>query len=276
MGRRKALNFLQKLQIDFCLFCLFCLFFLINFLHVASLYFIFLFWFFKKNWILGNNQNWVITFSSKNQAWWERKTTEKKGKKSDGGCSCKVLFSLFGVVKILSFMMIQPPSPALNILLQFNPSFSTFQFSPWSKKNPLNQSRELGLNPSRGRILCLHVRYSNRNLWSRSRSEIKSFVRTESSSNLVGQKGSPILIQKLTMPSVPIWLRAWNKNKSHKICDENRVFFSADSGQYPSRDRILYLYVRYSNGNILSFWYWNQAIQKPKIIYTSRNTTFMK
>jgi len=47
----------------------------------------------------------------------------KKGKKSDGGCSCKVSFSLFGVEKILSFMMIQPPSPAFNILLQFNPSF---------------------------------------------------------------------------------------------------------------------------------------------------------
>jgi hypothetical protein len=29
------------------------------------------------------------------------KTAEKKGKKSAGGCSCKVLFSLFGVVKIL-------------------------------------------------------------------------------------------------------------------------------------------------------------------------------
>jgi hypothetical protein len=94
------------------------------------------------------------------------------------------------VVKILSFMMIQPPSPALNILLQFNPSFSTFQFSPWSKKNPSNQSRELGLNPSRGKILCLHVRYSNR--------------------------------------------------------------------------------------NILSFWYRNQAIQKPKFIYASRTTTLMK
>jgi len=41
----------------------------------------------------------------------------KKGKKSDGGCSCKVSFSLFDVEKILSFMMIQPPSPAFNILL---------------------------------------------------------------------------------------------------------------------------------------------------------------
>jgi len=50
------------------------------------------------------------------------KTAEKKGKKSAGGCSCKVLFSLFGVVKILSFMMIQPPSPAFDVLLQFNPS----------------------------------------------------------------------------------------------------------------------------------------------------------
>jgi hypothetical protein len=43
----------------------------------------------------------------------------KKGKKSDGGCSCKVSFSLFGVEKIQSFMMIQPPSPAFNIILQF-------------------------------------------------------------------------------------------------------------------------------------------------------------
>jgi hypothetical protein len=34
--------------------------------------------------------------------------SEKKGKKSDGGCSCKVSFSLFGVEKILSFMMIHP------------------------------------------------------------------------------------------------------------------------------------------------------------------------
>jgi hypothetical protein len=48
---------------------------------------------------------------------------EKERKKSDGGCGCKVVFSLFGVVKILPFMMIQPPSPAFNILLQFNPSF---------------------------------------------------------------------------------------------------------------------------------------------------------
>jgi hypothetical protein len=53
----------------------------------------------------------------------QQEFAEKKGKKSDGGCNCKVLFSLFGVVKILSFMMIQPPSPAFNILLQFNPSF---------------------------------------------------------------------------------------------------------------------------------------------------------
>jgi hypothetical protein len=35
-------------------------------------------------------------------------------------------------------------------------------------------------------------------LWWRSRSEIKSFYRTESSSNLVGRKRSPGLTQKLT------------------------------------------------------------------------------
>ena len=55
-----------------------------------------------------------------------RNLQRKKGKKSDGRCSCKVLFSLFVVVKILSFMMIQPPFPAFNILLQFNPSFQHF------------------------------------------------------------------------------------------------------------------------------------------------------
>jgi hypothetical protein len=46
-------------------------------------------------------------------------------------------------------------------------------------------------------------------------------------------------------------------------------------GLNPSRNRILYFHIRYSNGNILSFWYWNQAIQKPKFIYVSRTTTLM-
>jgi len=48
---------------------------------------------------------------------------EKKERNQMGKGACKVLFSLFGVVKILSFMMIQPPFPAFNIILQFNPSF---------------------------------------------------------------------------------------------------------------------------------------------------------
>jgi hypothetical protein len=74
----------------------------------------------------------------------QQEFSEKKEKKSDGGCSCKVLFSLFGVVKILSFMMIQPPSLAFNILLQFNPSFYHFSIQSLVKKNPSNQSRELG------------------------------------------------------------------------------------------------------------------------------------
>jgi hypothetical protein len=33
---------------------------------------------------------------------------------------------------------------------------------------------------------------------------------------------------------------------------------------------------RYSNENILSFWYQSQAIQKPKFIYAYRTTTFMR
>jgi hypothetical protein len=34
-------------------------------------------------------------------------------------------------------------------------------------------------------------------------------------------------------------------------------FLVQNSGQDPSRDKILCFHVRYSNGNILSFWYWN-------------------
>jgi len=53
-------------------------------------------------------------------------------------------------------------------------------------------------------------------------------------------------------------------------------FLVEKSGQDPSRDRILYFHVRYSNGNILSFWYRNQVIQNPEFIYASRTTTLMK
>jgi len=43
-----------------------------------------------------------------------------------------------------------------------------------------------------------------------------------------------------------------------------------------SRPGIPAFNTRYSNGNILSFWYWNWAIQKPKFIYVSRTTTLMR
>jgi hypothetical protein len=43
-----------------------------------------------------------------------------------------------------------------------------------------------------------------------------------------------------------------------------------------SRSRINCFLIRYSYGNILSFWYQNQKIQKPKFIYTYRSTTFLK
>jgi len=49
----------------------------------------------------------------------------------------------------------------------------------------------------------------------------------------------------------------------------------ANSGWNPSHGRILYFHARYSNMNILSLWYRNQAIQKPKFIYTYRISTFM-
>jgi len=109
------------------------------------------------------------------------KQQRKKGKKSDEGCSCKVLFSLFGVVKILSFMMIQPP---------------LFSFQCPSSIQSLNLAHfDSVLGPKK------ILRISPRELGQ------KSFLRS----------GIP----------------AFN--------------------------------TRYSNGNILSFWYWNQAIQKAQI-----------
>jgi hypothetical protein len=89
------------------------------------------------------------------------------------------------------------------------------------------------------------------------------------------QKGYPDLIQKLTMLSIPIWLRVWHKNKSTKFMTKIESLVR-NSGQDPSRGRNLCFHVRYSNGNILSFWYRNQAIQKLKFIYASRTTTLMK
>jgi hypothetical protein len=65
------------------------------------------------------------------------------------------------------------------------------------------------------------------------------------------------------------------KNKSTKFVTEIE-FLAQNSGQDPSHGRILCLHVRYSNGNILSFWYRNQAIQKPKFIYAYRTTILMK
>jgi len=121
----------------------------------------------------------------------QQEFAEKKGKKSDGGCSCKVVFFLFGVVKIPSFMMIQPSSPAFNVFFSIQSLNLALFDSILGPKNPLNQSRELGQKP-------------------------------------FSQQGIP----------------TFN--------------------------------TRYLNGNILSFWYWNQAIQKSKFIYVSRTTTLMK
>jgi hypothetical protein len=48
------------------------------------------------------------------------------------------------------------------------------------------------------------------------------------------------------------------------------------SNRDPYRGRNSCFHTRYLNENILSFWYRNQAIQKPKFIYASRTTTLMK
>ena len=113
-------------------------------------------------------------------------------------------------------------------------------------------------------------------LWWKTRSQIKSFYRIESSSNLVGQKGSPGLNSK-TDEYRESWYD-WEYELRTKITKTRPKieFFCTDSGQYPSRGRILCLHIRYSNENILSLWYRNQVIQKLKFIYASRNTTLME
>jgi len=67
---------------------------------------------------------------------------------------------------------------------------------------------------------------------------------------------------------------------SWRIQSEKKSFWRTElqtnSGWNSSHGRILCFHTRYSNGNNLSFWYLNQAIQKPKFIYAFRNTNFMK
>jgi len=55
-----------------------------------------------------------------------------------------------------------------------------------------------------------------------------------------------------------------------------RTKLQINSGWNLSPGRILCFHTRYSNRNILSFWYRNQVIQKLKSIYAFRNTNLMK
>jgi hypothetical protein len=50
----------------------------------------------------------------------------------------------------------------------------------------------------------------------------------------------------------------------------------AKLGRNSPCSQILYFNTIYSNEHILSLEHWKHGIQKPKIIYTSRTTTFMK
>jgi hypothetical protein len=92
--------------------------------------------------------------------------SEKKERNQMEGAAAKSHFPYSVWKTILSFMMIQPPLQLSISFFNSIPHFNNFRFSPWSKKNPSNQPRELGLYPSRGRIFCPHVRYSNGNILS--------------------------------------------------------------------------------------------------------------
>ena len=75
----------------------------------------------------------------------------------------------------------------------------------------------------------------------------------------------------------------WSKKGFKLACNWSSIFkhlaivsLQTRAKKNPSRGRNLCFHTRYSNRNILSFWYQNQAIQKPKFIYASRTTTLMK
>jgi hypothetical protein len=68
----------------------------------------------------------------------------------------------------------------------------------------------------------------------------------------------------------------WKKFWSYLNLESDLQTRAANSGQNHFLSRILYFHTNNSNGNILSFWYQNQEIQKPKFIYTSSTITFMK
>jgi hypothetical protein len=57
----------------------------------------------------------------------------------------------------------------------------------------------------------------------------------------------------------------WSSNFKHLAI----VSLQTRAKKNPSRGRNPCFHTRYSNGNILSFWYRNQAVQKPKFIYAS-------
>jgi len=81
----------------------------------------------------------------------QQEFAEKKGKKSAGGCCCKVLFSLFGVVKILSFMMIQAPLSSFQCPSSIQSLILALFNSVLGPKKILRISpANLGKNPSRG------------------------------------------------------------------------------------------------------------------------------
>jgi hypothetical protein len=129
--------------------------------------------------------------------------------------------------------MIQPPLQLSISFFNSIPHFNNFQFSPWSKKilrispanlgyilpaaefSALTLDIQMGISwasnikikwfKSPNSFTCLGLK-----LWWRSRSEIKSFYRTETGSNLVGQKESPGLTQKLTHVENPDMTESMN------------------------------------------------------------------
>jgi len=107
------------------------------------------------------------------------------------------------------------------------PQFSTFQFSPWSKKNPSNQSRELGEKSfSRSGIPALTLDIQTRISWAFD-IEIKWF-----------KKPKFIYVSRITT-----WM---TDSKWDKFILNNRI--ATKLSWKPSRGKILCFHARFQTG----------------------------
>jgi hypothetical protein len=174
-----------------------------------------------------------VVFSSKNQAWWERKTSEKKRKEISWRVQLQGLIFLIRCGKnpiiyddpaTLSSFQCPSSVQCLNLahfdsvlgpkkILQISPAnlgyiLPAAEFSALTLDIQMRISWASDIEIKWFRSPNSSTRLGLKLWWSWS--EIKSFYRTETSSNLIGQKESPGLTQKLMNAENPDMTESMN------------------------------------------------------------------